>query len=230
MQRILNYKPTPEQIAESERLEAERAKEEAERKEQERERFLSRIGVPRRYRSFKRPSAGPWLETFQNIRSMFGSGCIVVLTGIRGTGKTQMACELVQEFGQMVRHRDPQLFPEGRKGGCGYPWRVKSTELFLRIRETYSKRDESESDVIDDCVCRGLLILDAMEERKQSDAEDHILDHIIDKRYSELLDTIIISNETRDAMKKSLGPSIVSRIHESGEVIEFNWQSFRGKK
>jgi hypothetical protein len=36
-----------------------------------------------------------------------------------------------------------------------------------------------------------------------------------------------VSNQTRLAFAKSMGSSVVSRIHEAGEVIECEWGSFR---
>ena len=41
---------------------------------------------------------------------------------------------------------------------------------------------------------------------------------------------IIIANLRREELVKSLGTSIISRMHEGGEVIECNWPSFRESK
>lgn len=40
-------------------------------------------------------------------------------------------------------------------------------------------------------------------------------------------DTLIISNQDVSALTASLGPSTVSRMRETGGVIECDWESYR---
>ncbi len=52
---------------------------------------------------------------------------------------------------------------------------------------------------------------------------------LIDWRYRECLDTILISNQTPAEFAKSMGASIVDRAREHGLVFEFKGKSFRVK-
>ena len=108
------------------------------------------------------------------------------------------------------------------------PRYVKASDIFRDIRSTYrSESRESETSIFKSFTRPKLLIIDEAQERAETEFEDRALTHIIDKRYDSMLHTVIISNLTKDALAKSLGTSIVSRIHETGDVIECNWPSFR---
>jgi hypothetical protein len=50
---------------------------------------------------------------------------------------------------------------------------------------------------------------------------------LLDRRYDNLNSTVLIANQDKAAFAASVGDSIVSRIHETGESIECNWPSFR---
>lgn len=151
-------------------------------------------------------------------------GSLVILQGIKGTGKTQLAVSAAAGF-----KYEPQN-PLSGKWNNPAPRYVKVSDIFRDIRSTYSKASEdSESEIFKGFIKPKLLIIDEAQERGETEFEDRALIHIIDKRYDALLHTIIISNLTKDALGKSLGTSIVSRLHETGEVIECNWKSWREK-
>ena len=67
----------------------------------------------------------------------------------------------------------------------------------------------------------GLLVLDEIHEIAGSEWELRELVSLMDARYREERDTLLIGNATRDALSDLLGPSIVSRMRETGGVIEF---------
>ena len=71
------------------------------------------------------------------------------------------------------------------------------------------------------------LALFAVENRGESDFENRLLSHIVDKRYDACLDTVLISNQEEAAFLKSMGSSIVSRMNETGGLIICKWNSFR---
>lgn len=72
-----------------------------------------------------------------------------------------------------------------------------------------------------------LLVIDATEVRGNTPAEYRVIDNNIDKRYRDLLDTIIITNEKSEAFFEAVGESIKSRFDEIGLIITCNWGSFR---
>ena len=69
-----------------------------------------------------------------------------------------------------------------------------------------------------------------MEVRGETEFENRVLDNLVDLRYDAGLDTILISNQTREEFGKPLGLTIISRIHESGDIIECKWESFRKRE
>ena len=103
-------------------------------------------------------------------------------------------------------------------------------EIFLRIRASFGKTaKETEHDITGELSKCRLLIIDEVQERGNTAWEDRILTHIIDKRYSDLKPTIVIANLTADALAAGLGESIVSRMQETGGIIEVTGESHRIK-
>ena len=101
--------------------------------------------------------------------------------------------------------------------------------FFLDVREAMRSNEKSEKTAIRSFSLPRLLVIDAMEVRGETDFENRILDYVIDLRYDSGMDTILISNQTKEEFSKSVGPSIISRVHQVGDTIECNWPSFRGK-
>jgi DNA replication protein DnaC len=147
-------------------------------------------------------------------------GSLFALWGPRGTGKTQLAVMAAMEFPLPILPQENRL-----------PRYVKASDIFREIRGTFKRESTAtEKDVVASFITPLLLIIDEAQERGESDFENITLTHIIDKRYDAMLHTIIISNLRREELGKSLGASIVSRIHETGQDIECNWPSFREKR
>lgn len=223
---------TPEERA---ACEASMAKEEEERLAQEKEerriRSVTLTSFPARYCSeWDRPTDAKWVGNFKKIsesaikqseKKKRGSqwaekvlsGGIIALVGGRGTGKTRMAAEVCREY---VPHS---------------PKYMTAMELFLRIRSTYGGASkETEMSVIKDVSDCPLLVLDEIQERGNTEWEDRLLTHIIDQRYGNDKPTILIANLTKKELAGSLGASIVSRLQETGGIIELTGPSHRTKK
>ena len=145
-------------------------------------------------------------------------GSIFILTGKRGVGKTQMAVCLARLIclNQLPAHylRASDMYlclkstfdGEGSEMGFMHQWTVKPTGSNSGAQ---------------------LLIIDEMHDRSGSDWEDRILNQVVDRRYGNCLDTVLITNETRTNIAKTIGPSIVSRADETGGIIECLWDSYR---
>lgn len=202
--------PPPDPDDEVKRLAKEAEEKESQIKEAILYRF-ERANVPNRHAQTRPEYAGPWGDAWIRLKVRLGKGCIIPLIGTRGSGKTQLAVQAIRYV---------------CKSG-GYASYTKAMAIFLDIREAMGDRDKSEKEAIKAYVNQRLLVIDAMEVRGETDFENRILDYIIDLRYDAGLDTILISNQRKEDFTKSLGPSIISRIHESGELIECTWESFR---
>lgn len=181
------------------------------------DRWWRESGVPERHRGKtldRHAAAGPWGETYRRLRGRLPEGTLIVLLGKRGTGKTQMAIDLLADMAmasQAVRY-------------------LKMIDLFREIRNCYRQDGPREVDAVKRICQYPGLVLDEAHERSDSDWENRTLNNIIDHRYDGVRTTILVSNMTREGFAQAVGPSIVSRVHECGEVVVCDWESFRTKK
>jgi DNA replication protein DnaC len=181
------------------------------RREQAIEHCRANSGLPQRHMVAHIDDDGPWSAASNAAWEAVQAGNSVLLLGPRGTGKTQIAtlCGIrMASNARSVRY-------------------LKASDLFRQCRE--AMHDKGESDQISRFIRVSLLIVDEAHVRVDSDFEDRILTEIVDSRYDAYRPTILITNQSKERAAKSLGPSIVSRFHESGMVLECNWDSFRDR-
>ena len=136
-------------------------------------------------------------------------GCVVILLGDRGTGKTVMATYLA--------------------GMLGTGMYVKACDLFRKIRGTFASESKlSEADVLRPFeTCDFLVIDEAQERKKDSDWELVTLTNLIDKRYDRFKSTAIIANLQQEALDAYVGASIVSRANRTGGgVVLCDWEPY----
>ncbi len=165
-------------------------------------------------------SPAAWLKTRDRVISKIGEGFLIALLGTRGPGKTQIA-------EQAIRYCCHQLGDKAARP-CLY---VRAMDIFVDLRATYKEGStETERSVIEKFCSPQLLVIDECQERGETAFEDRMFNYIIDRRYGDMTDTIAIANLTEKAFRESAGASIVSRLIETGEIIECTWESFRKKK
>jgi Cdc6-like AAA superfamily ATPase len=172
---------------------------------------MPHTGLPKRYRGeWLRPVDRLWCDRFAKIMRLVSDGGIGALIGPRGTGKTRLAGEVMRNFAPHAGHYTTAM------------------GLFLRIRSSFGKSStESEESIVNELSRVPLLVLDEIQERGNSGWEDRILTHLLDRRYGAERATLIIANLTVTALTESLGDSIVSRLNETGGILEVTGPSFR---
>jgi len=166
---------------------------------------------------------GPWGDALEKVRQGLGSGQIIVLLGPRGTGKTQMAVEILREriMAELRLHPDDTstlLY-------------TKARDIFARMRDAF--RDGAELTEVQALRLFSepdILVIDEAHERSDTAFVGRALTTIIDRRYDALRDTIIVSNQDRREFAAGMGESIVSRMREVGVIVECQWPSFREVK
>jgi DNA replication protein DnaC len=160
---------------------------------------------------------GPWGENFNRLKSQLGNNLFACLVGKGGPGKTQMAVELMKASAAMNRR----------------PLYTTAFNLFVRIKTTYRAKPgmdvDTESHILNSMRWPKFLVLDELGKRADTQWEGDFLCAIINTRYQDMKDTLLISNQDVGTLESSLGSSIMDRLNECGGVIDCNWPSFRTK-
>ena len=177
--------------------------------------LLKEACVPERHRKLISPAVlkegNLWSESYARMRDKIGQGFLAAFLGPRGTGKTQMAVCLIDDA---CRNNRTARY-------------VKALDLFRELRATFRDDGENELSVVRRFRKYHLLVIDEAHERGNTDFESRTLTNIIDHRYDDAKDTVLISNDSLQAFAAAIGPSIVDRLNETGEAIEFDWPSYR---
>lgn len=155
--------------------------------------------------------SGEWAIAEKRITGKLGSGCLIALVGSRGCGKTQLAVEAIRHCAN-----------KGKRGRY-----CTATEFFMEVKATYGNESRSEKNVLDEFSRPLLLVIDEIGQRSESEWENRLLFELLNRRYNALKDTLLISNQGVEEFTKSMGPSLISRMVETGGLIECKWPSYR---
>lgn len=172
----------------------------------------TRWNAPRRHALRDPARAGPWGENLAAVETRLGKGVLIALIGPRGTGKTQMAVELMKTVTALGK---PALFRS-------------TAEFLMQLKVCY--RDEAgvtEVDVFKAHRKPSLLVLDEFTRRFETEWENQVLFELLNQRYADLTDTVLIGNLGRVEFEAHLGASLLSRLQEGGGIVECDWHSFR---
>ena len=164
-------------------------------------------------------------DKFNKAKSaVLDSGSCVTLVGPRGTGKTQMAAQLGLELarGSVTGHKISQHYTtlSGLLQHEKDSWKAPQ-QLDSMNRPTSPLKKAKDV---------GLLVLDEVQEIAGTEWEMSQFIRLFDERYGAMLRTVLISNLQPDAMRDFVGPSIWSRITETGLLVFCGgdgWESFR---
>jgi DNA replication protein DnaC len=103
---------------------------------------------------------------------------------------------------------------------------IKALDLFEALKETWSNRSSEDSIMRPYRQC-GMLVIDEIHERGESEWETRKLVNLIDHRYDRMLVTLLVGNIAPNEVTARLSPSIVSRMKETGGIINCDWPSYR---
>lgn len=205
------------------------AKERAER-EAIRERRVAELlresGIPRRF--LDRTVDGYQAETpaqrrardlcaryVENFPAAAEAGRSLVLTGGPGTGKTHLACAIAAA---VVREHVASV------DYCTV------SDLMRTLKETYGRKDgPTERQLIAALVDVDLLVIDEIGVQVGSEHEKLLLFDVLNGRYQEMRPTVLLSNLSADDLEAYLGHRVMDRYRECGNVVAFNWDSYRGR-
>jgi DNA replication protein DnaC len=145
--------------------------------------------------------------------SQAGTG--LIFSGKAGAGKTHLACSIayvVIEQGAEVQFSTV-------------------SEVMRQIKSSFSKDSETtEQDEINHFSNIELLILDEVGMDYGTDFNKALIFEILNKRYENVLPTILLTNLDAPALVEYMGERLVDRMRENGgRMVSFAWDSYRGK-
>lgn len=222
-QKLAPERPTPACVISDEEAATATARAEEQRRKDVADRLLEAAAPPKRYAaaSLAQLARVPadvhaaYADAAARVARLTERPAILGLVGDRGPGKTWIGWGLVLDFCRAAR---PAMH-------------LKALDYFAELKRTYgasARRDESAVET--DYLRPELLVIDELHERGDTPWEDRMLSRLVDKRYDAMLATLLISNQTVEAFKERVGPSIADRMKEDGGgIIVCDWPSVRGR-
>ena len=216
-QKIADEKLAVEKLEEEKRRE-ENARELAVR---EREQHYAELNIGKRFweESFETFDAyTPVLMQYLDKCIAFANeprGRMLLMLGKNGNGKNHLAASILKIT-----------------SGCMY----SVFEIELLLKECYSGK-EGESELYHRLCKTPMLIINEIGKHKVGEWETNFMSYIINKRYENLMPTVLITNAHLKencpqkgcsvCFQNLLGNDVLSRIVEDGEIMQFNEKDYR---
>jgi len=188
------------------------------------ESMIQRSGIPTRFkdRTIENYQAtDPGEQHAKEVSAWFAdtwperlaAGTSMIFVGFPGTGKTHLATAIGN---QLLRQGVSVLF-------------ATVSDAMRQIKSTYDKdASMSEAHAIEIYTSPRLLILDEVHVQTGSDHERRLMFEIVNRRYENVLPSIIMSNLAFEKLQEFLGDRIVDRLREGGgKLVKFTWKSRR---
>jgi DNA replication protein DnaC len=203
-----------------------REREEAEKKKREEINRFMGMGIDEKYwpETFDTFNAyTPELEKHLETMRKFSENpedCKLVMLGENGNGKTHLAIGALKKIGGLI---------------------YTAYEIGLMLRESYYGKI-NQYEFLQKLCKTPLLVIDEVERVSETQAKQNWLSHVIGKRYNKMLPVILISNCHLQAncpyykvehkpcskcIEYHLENDVLSRIIESGKVMNFNGEDYR---
>lgn len=141
------------------------------------------------------------------------AGRCMLLLGRTGTGKTHLAIaianRLIHGHGKTVLYRT-------------------LSGILYEIRASYDNNEASESKIMEELTGCDLLVIDEIGATKSTEFEMATLFAIINRRYENMMPTVVVSNLGPKQIPQAMGDRCVDRMRENdGIALVFDWDSKR---
>jgi DNA replication protein DnaC len=177
---------------------------------------LAEGGFPLRHCLKLTQMKGSGLEVAKkHLPKILNGDSLMVLSGDRGRGKTQMATWWAAQ--RTFHGKSPGRY-------------TTTLDLIGDIKATWhegGRNRGTEADLIKRYEKTPYLVLDEFHERGASDWEAQTLLGLVDRRYYSMKCTVIICSCKSEMLSKVINSSIVDRVNEIGDLIECDWSSYR---
>lgn len=155
-------------------------------------------------------------ESFHSLRPRIIEGKTTILQGLRGVGKTHLACGLAWSWTKWGRSTSV-------KGKAIY-WTMPK---FLGEQVAWYSNREGESPMDRATGC-GYLVIDEATNTKTDHSQDTVRE-LIDARYRNKRPTLMITNLTQEGLLEALDDPTLDRCLEGGNgIVEIDGGSLRG--
>jgi DNA replication protein DnaC len=195
------------------------------RKQAERDKAIGEAQIPVRFQtrdfaSFqadtdeKRKALSVAQDFAQNFDARMRAGAGLIFAGLPGTGKSHLAAAIMLDL-------------VGR-----YSVRYITCMALIRaVRDTWRKDSEWNERAMLRHLCHelDLLVIDEVGVQYGTDGEQTVLFEILDRRYSDMRPTILLTNQDKDGFKSFVGDRVFDRLRETARWVPFDWPSFRGQ-
>jgi DNA replication protein DnaC len=214
----------PQCVAEEARQQA--AEEAAARAQRQRQAMDAAIGeadIPMRFRGCgfgafvadtdgKRRALTVARDFAEQFDAMQARGGGLIFAGLPGTGKSHLAAAILLEL--VGRHAVRYVTCMG---------------LIRMVRDTWRRDSEISERALLRLLCEqtDLLVIDEVGVQYGTDGEQTVLFEIMDRRYSGMRPTILLTNQDKDGFKAYVGDRVFDRLRETSRWVAFDWDSYR---
>lgn len=141
-------------------------------------------------------------------------GTMAVFSGKPGTGKSHLAIAIAMSV-----------------MASGTAMYLNALDLVRMVRDTWRRDSEmTESAILHELSTVSLLVIDEIGVQYGTEGEQVILFDVLNRRYRDLMPTILLTNLGAKGMKEFLGERSFDRLREGGIWVAFDWESHRGRK
>lgn len=211
------------EAAEREQREAEELADRLRRRREAHDRAIGEAGIPLRFQCREFPTfaadtdekrhaltvARDFAEQFPAVHR---KGAGLVFAGLPGTGKSHLAAAIML---QLVDR---------------YAVRYTTCMAMIRaVRDTWRRDSEISERQILRLLCEelDLLVVDEVGAQYGTDGEQNLIFEVMDRRYSAMRPTILLTNQDKDGFKAFVGDRVFDRLRETSRWVAFDWPSHR---
>ncbi len=134
----------------------------------------------------------------------------LIFSGLPGTGKSHLAAAILQTM--------------LRRSICY----VTCMDMIREVRDTWRKgSDRSELQLLETFGRMDLLVIDEIGVQYGTDSEQTIIFDVLDRRYRDVLPTILLTNQDHAGLKQFIGERTYDRLTETCKWVAFDWASYR---